>query len=376
MKTACSSVLKQDDELVLLIHKIRNRVLSEDGTGRSFGERDWRSILGSIDRRVGTMLTVVEANIADVARSRCPKLEKIDRRPDWSQANKEAVDAVILDRLVRKAVEKLKVSGNEKQYALSFIDPYVSAAIGDMIALTLGHDEKAKYLMRIKPKYPKEKELIQPGIINLYYQLSDAKVKGDTFWPLDEEVEELDLAWDGAEHIITQSRQKSQALGDAYTKIVDVYTINKFAFMSRYLEIYYKRTLGGAALEKADKEKWTRFYRHLEATLDLKGAGTKLAIDGAGGAPMAQQEIDEWKRVKIPVELLFDAKVGLALTAILLTESNGKAGAQACAVARFYITTAKEMFPEVRSEFEWDDADLTRLNGFLIQVRSRIDAAC
>jgi hypothetical protein len=100
-----TSVLRQDDELVLLIHKIRIRVLSEDGTGRSFGERDWRSMLGSIDRRVGAMLTVVEANITDVARSRCPKLDKIDRRADWSQAIKETVDAVILDRLVREAVD-------------------------------------------------------------------------------------------------------------------------------------------------------------------------------------------------------------------------------------------------------------------------------
>ena len=82
--------------------------------------------------------------------------------------------------------------------------------------------------------------------------------------------------------MIALSKQKSKAPDDQYAKIVDVYTRNKLAFMSRYLEIYYKRTLAGAVLEKADKEKWTRHYRHLEAALDVKGAGTKLAIENAG----------------------------------------------------------------------------------------------
>ena len=53
--------------------------------------------------------------------------------------------------------------------------------------------------------------------------------------------------------MIALSKQKSKAPDDQYAKIVDVYTRNKLAFMSRYLEIYYKRTLAGAVLEKADK---------------------------------------------------------------------------------------------------------------------------
>ena len=76
------------------------------------------------------------------------------------------------------------------------------------MALTLGLNEKANFLAQVKDKYPTEPEFIQPGLINLYYQMTEAKVKVQTSWPPDDTIAELGQAMNGANFFIAQSRQK------------------------------------------------------------------------------------------------------------------------------------------------------------------------
>jgi hypothetical protein len=63
---------------------------------------------------------------------------------------KRNFDASLADLMVRRAVEKLQASPAERQYRLSFLDPYFVAAVSDLVALTLGQTEKASFLVQVK----------------------------------------------------------------------------------------------------------------------------------------------------------------------------------------------------------------------------------
>ncbi len=285
---------------------------------------------------------------------------------------------------MRKAVIKLNASRAEKGYRLSFMDPYFISAVSDLIALTLGHTEKASFLMQVKAAYPKELEFIQPGIISIYYYLSDAKLKSDAPWPLDEKLEELDFAMIGADNMISMSRKRADAVRrdaakvgktgntSSYDGIVEVYFANKFVFLNRYLEIYCQQSLSGDTLSEQDRYKWARFYKQMEGVLGLREPATLLDLDGLGGSSLAGQDLPEWKKIKVGPEVLFDARVAMALSAVMLTERRNKAAAQACTVGRFYLGEAKDALPDVVS----NEADRSRLRGYLLQVEARVKASC
>jgi hypothetical protein len=115
-----------------------------------------------------------------------------------------------LAKLTNQAIAELKQDQEEKPYKLSYLDPYVIAAVSDLLALTLGQNEKAVFLEEVKDKYPTEMKFIQPGLINLYYYMTDAKVKAGTSWPREEEIAELDHAMNATDYIIEQTRARKQ----------------------------------------------------------------------------------------------------------------------------------------------------------------------
>ncbi|HEY6258132.1 MAG TPA: hypothetical protein VIY51_20305 [Xanthobacteraceae bacterium] len=382
-------LLKKDQEFALMTVALRSRILSDNDTGESFTESDWRYLLGLIDKQIARLLELIDRDLPQSVRSRCEELDSMLIRDlrvnlhvyEFGDVFREFFDSARLAAAVGRATTRLRaITTTDDAGKPAFIDAYFTSAVADLVALVFGHNEKAKFLMRIKKRYPMETDYIQPGIINIYYQLSDAKLKSDALWPLDEEIEELVRAFDGAEFIVEAMRQKkakasSEQDKKRYDKIIDVYTINKFTLLSRFLEIYYQRSLAGNVLSKPHMVKWINAFRQAESFMGAKVLGSKLSVDDIGGAPLAAQEVAEAGRVDVPAPVLFDAKVGLALSSILLTEKNRKSPNQACSVGRFYLTGASEELRDLKNE-GLDEVDIIRLRGFLLQVGVRLDASC
>jgi hypothetical protein len=376
--------LRKNEDFVGLAIIFRNKILQEakDGSGAAFAMYDWISLFELADVQMRRAAQIIDAEIPkDIVKEKCPRIADID--VDFlSMTMKSQFNAMLADVEVSQAIKKLKASPDEKRYHLSFLDPYFINAVSDLIALTLGHTAKASFLMQVKSQYPKEQELIQPGIISIYYSLSDSKLKSDAPWPLDEEVEELDFAMTGAEHMINMSRKRADAVrqeaakagkpGNAtrYDEIVGVYFTNKFVFMNRYLEIFCQHTLSGDTLSEQDRFKWARFYKQMESVLSLRELGTSLDLDGLGGAPA--RDLDEWRKIKIFPLVYFDARVAMAESAIMLTERKNRAPPQACAIGIFYLREAKDMLTDVAS----NEADRSRLRGYLVQIEARLKASC
>lgn len=379
--------LRRNEDFVRLAIVFRNRILGEakDGDGAGFKESDWMYLLGLIDEQIRKAMLIVTAEVSDaVVKNSCTGIDEIEV-DSGKMLQKTKDNAKLLGEQVHQAVDKLKADSSEKRYHLSFLDPYFICAVSDFIALTLSNTEKANFLMEIKSQYPKELELVQPGIISIYYYLSDSKLKSEAPWPLDEKIEELDVAMAGAEHMITMSdkradevRREAIKTGKTsntvpYDEISEVYYVNKLTFLNRYLEIFCQHSLSGDTLSGEDRYRWARYYKLIERVIGLWEPGTWLDIDGLAEMPTLQNQAD-WKktRTKILPEVRFDTKVAMALSAVLLTERNNRATPQACSVGQYYLGRARDMLTEVVS----NESEKSRLRGYLLQIGARVKASC
>jgi hypothetical protein len=376
--------LRKREDFVRLAIDFRNKILKEtkDGTGASFSAAEWTLLLGAVDEQIRKAMRIIADEIPkDVVKDKCQGVENIQIDENkMRQKTKER--AAELGQEVRRAVDELKASRNEKLYRLSFLDPYFIGAVSDLIALTAGHTEKAAFLMQVKNSYPRELEFIQPGIINLYYYLSDSKLKSDAPWPLEEKNDELDFAMAGADYIISESRKKANAVRlntaktakrvDAtdYDGIIQVYFTNEFNFLARYLETFYQHFLSGDILSDQHRYRWARFYKQVESIFNLQELGPTLELSGFGDS--SRRVSTEWKSIKVQPQIQFDAKVAMALSAVMLTETKNKASAQGCSVGHFYLHSANGMVVNIAN----NDAERSRLRAYLSQIEARIKASC
>ncbi len=376
------------DEFRRFVLSVKNQIILEDGSGKSFTETKWETLLSSIRDQTNQAYKIfhyVHDDSFDTQDPRCPKASASGNPSQTSapypslngcsskQISGDDVhsDAVFLGYATSCAIQMLK-DNDEKKYALSFLDPYFTAAVADLLAMTFGHDEKARFLMTVKEKYPADHNLLQPGIINIYYQLSEAKTHGNATWPLADEVEELARAMDGAEFIVSGANKSLTSA--EYVDVNKVYYVNIFVFTVRFMEIYNERVLGGNKLEQKDSERWRGFYDRLSKIYNAKGFATGSETVGeTEQTPFTERESDAWRSIEIPREFLFDGSIAFALSSVLLSESNRRAPDRICAIAKYHLGLAQDMIPNFDKLIA---ADRSRLKGYLSQIRARIDASC
>jgi hypothetical protein len=230
---------------------------------------------------------------------------------------------------------------------------------------------------------------MQPGFINLYFQLADTKVQSEANWPFQETLNELGRAMRGANFFIAESerlriqdkRAGKNPVDPDYDKIIGVYVRNKFIFTIAYLDAFTRRLLAGERVSDQDRHVWMGYHRLMEAVLNLEGFPVSLALDDIKAVSFRDREADDWKAavnilLKAGPQFVFDARVSMAFSAIMLTEQRGKATTQACAVARFYLSKAKELVPDITTMFDLRDPETARLRGYLTQADTRVAASC
>jgi hypothetical protein len=323
-------------------------------------------------------------------------------------------DAKELLKCFERAAQRLDRVKEERTYKLSLVDPYIVGAVSDLLALTLGKNEKANFLTLVKSKYPTEMKFFQPGLVNLYYQLSDAKNAVETPWPLDERIEDLSQAIKSIDYVIFESRKKlSEAKEKAsdmtavgspgeplppkvkscdpvpeqlafapenYAQIIEVYFTVKFYVINKFLEMYFSRSLAGDSLPDHDRLRWADFYRQLESVLNNNGAVVKLEAANWGSYSIPAEDLPFWRSALSQIEQkhldqLFDAGIGMALSSIMLTENKThRSPSQACAIAHHYLSGARDLIKSMRTTF--DDAERDHLQGYTLQVEVRIGASC
>jgi hypothetical protein len=140
---------------------------------------------------------------------------------------------------------------NPQDYALTVMEPYLAAAVGDLIAFVFGQNEKAYFLTGISHNFSTHSnntDFQSPGIINIYYQLTEAKFRDEGVWPLDDVVAEINRALVGADALVYRSRMRAKQSSvdqPIAEKIADSYNVVRFYLISRTLELYNQRALAG-----------------------------------------------------------------------------------------------------------------------------------
>jgi hypothetical protein len=376
--------MRRNPDFVRMALNFRNMILEAkdgNGMGPAFTADGWESLLGLANQQIISADKTIKKDISGyIVTDKCKKIAGIA-----AGRTTPAEDAKTLSETVNRAAGVLKNLTNEKAYRLSFFDPYFIAAVSDLLALTLGQAEKATFLMQVKAMYPKEMAFIQPGIISVYYYLSDSKLKDESPWPLEETLDELRFAMDGADYIVAETRKIPSAKHDAaaecgekklncYDEILKVYFTNKFIFLNRFLETFDKYSLAGGVLSERNRYEWASFFKQIEAVLNLKRVGPTVDLDFGPSSPIARQDRTNWQNIELAPEYEFDTRVAMALSSVMLTEgANHRSTTQACIAADFYLKEAQERVPKVSAN---DEAKRARLSGYLAQIGFRVKASC
>jgi len=293
-----------------------------------------KDLVTRVLERSNALVTRIVKNTRDIG---CGKLSppKFEPTPDamWSQLEKSRVD----------------LSGNDSvkpdSYALTLVDPYITAAVADALNFSFDQREKAQFLTRVSRNYPDDKEMIQPGTNNLYYQLTDAKLYSESLWPLKQMIEELERATDGAVYIISQTAdrlRKDPSIGDKADRVTDAYNRNLFLFFIRALEIYNQRVLAGEPLSDFHKQNWTQAFSQLNAFLY---AQSKFPTPSFGDLPTTRVDSDtakRWPMANLDAHMFFNAYVAAGLSAILRQREGRVQSAESCMAANYYVKRAED----------------------------------
>jgi len=409
-KNDLTDEVKQSRHLMTLALGFRNMVLREhdDGSMGIVGAADWEKLIRMLDDEIANLSAFLDERVPDDEQKKCEKYDVKEteepgaagsesRKPssiltirafvrNWElMCSERRKDVKILTWLGSEAIAGLKGSAEEAAYKLSYIDPYITGVLAEFIGLEFGTNEKANFLTLVQDKYPTDVKFVQPGIINLYYQLTDAKVKVAKPWPLDEKIAEIDFAMRGADYMIHEARRRIRQGDDAERKrfqaIEDTYFVNKIVFANRFMEIYIQHSLAGEQISPADRIKWISYYRHAEAMLSLRTIGEKLALGEIDEYALPRADVAGFRRAMERLDtslpaFAFDIRNSMALSTILLSEKRRKAPAQACALSKFYLIGAENVVPDFKKSFKFNAADTARLRGYLLQLQARIDVSC
>jgi hypothetical protein len=274
----------------------------------------------------------------------------------------------------------LKQSGknNSEIYALTIIDPYIAGALGDLIEFVFGHREKAEFLTRIAEKYPKTNEMMQTGMINLYYQLADSKLKSEG-WPLDLVISDIDFARQGADYMISLSRSRAQqqpADQVAADQIFDLYCRNLLLFLTTTLEIYNQRGLAGEDIKEFHRQNWTQAFSRLIRILNVRSAAPFATFDDLPTSTIDDKDRNRWPSIFVEERAMFNANLTAALSAVLRGSNGSRSSSAACAAARYYLSIAQSIVPSFVHEVELGTANRARLDQYILSVSEHVHGSC
>jgi hypothetical protein len=351
----------------------------------------WQEFLVGMNSQISPDFINKFIEVAQVFRSKL--MEKISERckgdnADWlvEPADKEATEAEIWSYVVKARdtpdiyrKKPLKV----ETYAVTILDPYITGAIADLTLFMFGHEAKADFLSRISEKFDKgDDNFLMPGIINIYYQMADSKLTSEVSWPLDEVIEELEMAIRGGDNLISKAMEKARLNNydkEQATLVLNQYNRNRVLFLTRMLDTYNDRVLSGETINEFHRQTWTHA---LSRTLALLQRREDIPFAGFDDVPAWVDDdasLKTWPSAKIDKSLLFDANIAVALSAILRANHGRRASSASCAVAASVLEQAKSD-PLLRETSVANEppsqSDLSKIRQYLATVSARVSESC
>ena len=272
----------------------------------------------------------------------------------------------------------LSASGTDKNmHALAAMEPYVVGLAADLLAFVFGQKEKADFLERITERFPLTDDLLQTGIINLFYQLADAKIQSEVSWPIEKMTEQLDYTLRGADSFVSQSLRRKRdykADGKVADEIADVYNTNAFLILAQNLAMYNQRSLRGEPIGEVHSRRWTELLGRILAIMHAR-LRTLSPIEGVSLPPLDSDAAERWRSIKLGDSYLIDANIAIALSLILHHPENQNSASE-CSSARYYLRSADKNRRNLYDTKQINHSEDGRLEQFIRVVGYRIGSRC
>jgi hypothetical protein len=245
----------------------------------------------------------------------------------------------------RNTLQANHLSGPEI-YALRIIEPYLAAATGDLISLLSGDKDKAEFLTKMLENFPRLDEMQSPGVINIFYQISDAKLKSPGSWPLGQTLSELDYAIHGADYMIAQSVAwaiQHPADQQGVDGIFDVFNRNLLILLTTKLDLFNQHALAGEAISDSSRQVWAETLSRLLAILRARSNAPMVTSDNST-LPLTtldKKSLVHWPMISVDRIYTLNASLAIALSVILVENDRSKASALACNTSLYYIKDAR-----------------------------------
>ncbi|WP_426436036.1 hypothetical protein [Bradyrhizobium genosp. P] len=336
-------------------------------------------------------------------------------------------DAKVIASNYDAALPIMKKQQRDKPAVLAVVvfDSYFTGAVSDLIALISGDREKTDFLIKMTKDFPRSAELISPGIINLFYQTTDAWLNTAGPIAVADARTDIEFATTGANLMMSLSaaripeseKEKTDAPGDCNAVddkpldhpdkmrgVYDTFLRNLFATLTAEADIFVQASLNGGEISEAERENWIDAVSHLAAMLQTRLHAPAMALDNVpvtsldalmvkrltkektflcpqeDEAPSAEAKDAKTnskpeQHALIDADFMLQANLAVALSAVLFSGED-RPSTMSCNTALFYTNSAVKYIEDTKTDNELDDAQQRRLEQLIAAVRAEIGQRC
>jgi hypothetical protein len=250
-------------------------------------------------------------------------------------------------------LSKLKANNKREEsfQTLALIEPYLIAAAGDLIVVLNSQKEKAEFLTKMLEGFPRSDDMMTPAIVNFFYQTADAQLKSFENWPADAIVINLDYAIRCIDALIAKTSDLVVVYNDKLAKddkplprspkkFFEAVNRNLIILLAEKLALFNQRVLAGEALSQASREDWLRTYSRIVANLGARSQAPILALDNLPAVEVGKQSREMLPFMTFDPEYQVDIDISIAISSVLLGQSEGRASALSCNSSLYYLNAA------------------------------------
>jgi hypothetical protein len=280
--------------------------------------------------------------------------------------------------------------------ALTVFEPYLTGVISDLIAFLSDDQGKADFLSRMLDKFPTTDEFVSPGIINLFFQVTDARLNANKPLQLDRAISDIEFAQHGADLMMTwigdwlrknpktsddkgpeaKQREAMIARREAMEKGYDVFLRNLLATLSTELDVYVQRALANEPVPERHRQRWKTATSRVLALTQARSKSPTITLDGLPPTTLDRRTREHLPGAEIDADFILQADLALALSAILLDNATGKASPVACNTALHYLNEAADVVGAASKLNSLDLAQERRLQLLVAVVTERAGSSC
>ncbi len=282
-------------------------------------------------------------------------------------------DATCIDTHYQTALQILKrAHGTDAPEVISLMvmDSYLAGAIGDLIALISGQPkDKAVFLTTMLDNFPHADDFITPGIINIFYNVSDARVRSPGSWPLQQSLYDLNYAIHGIDVYLQKAADRvepkqtgSSASGAGsgqksckdqsgiYGQIYDIYLRNSLIALTTKLQLFNQNELANRWMPASARQEWEHTLGRLLQLLKGRLESAIALPDGIPARTLDPLQVEHLPQLCIDDDYVLEADLAAALSVILRESRDARPTARSCNISLFLVNAADSTADKINQD--------------------------